>query len=45
MLLKLYDIVTYQPISCSQDKVDSVGGLCLKGLMDRVDILLTTHNS
>ena len=39
MLLKLYDIVSYQSIPCSQGKVDGVGGLCLQGLMDRVDIL------
>lgn len=39
MLLKFYDIVSYQPIPCSQGKIDGVGGLCLQDLMDRINIL------
>ena len=39
VLFKLHDIVTNQPIPCSQGKVNSMSSLRLQGLMDRIDIL------
>ena len=37
MLLIFHDIITHQPISCCQQKIDGMGGLCLKCILDEFD--------
>lgn len=39
VLFIFHNVIPNKPISRSEGHIDSVGSLCLQGLMDRIDVL------